>query len=90
MASDPMSPAVPGAPSWGRDVRSLMLRAWLEPGVLPHLRVRLVEIGPGHGERPMLVTTSVDETCRAVRNWLEALQAPGSTGNGDGTVTPRG
>lgn len=89
MASGPMNPAVPGATSWSGGVRSLVLRAWLEPGVPPHLRVRVVEIGPGRGERPMVVTTSVDEACRAVRNWLEALQARGSGGNGDGTVTHR-
>jgi hypothetical protein len=35
----------------------------------------------------MVVTTSVDQACRAVRNWLEALQARGSNENGDGTVT---
>ena len=56
-------------------------------GVPPHLRARVVEIGPGRGERPMVVTTSVDEVCLAVRNWLEALQARGSDENGDGTVT---
>jgi hypothetical protein len=90
MADGPMNPAVPGAISWSGDVRSLVLRAWLEPGVPPHLRARVVEIGPGRGERPMVVTTSVDEACRAVRNWLEALQARGSNENGDGTVTQRG
>jgi hypothetical protein len=34
--------------------------------------------------------TSIDETCRAVRNWLESLQARGSSGNGDGAVTREG
>jgi hypothetical protein len=81
---------VPGAASSSGDVRSLILRAWLEPGVVPHLRARLVEIGPGPGERPVVVTTSIDEACRVVRNWLESLQAAGSTVNGDGTVTPKG
>jgi hypothetical protein len=59
-------------------MKSLVLRAWLEPGVPPHLRARVVEIAPGRGERPIAVTTSVDEACRAVRNWLETLQAPGT------------
>jgi hypothetical protein len=90
MASSPMNPAAPGSTSWSGYVRSLVLRAWLEPGVPPHLRVRVVEIGIGQGERPMVVTTSVDQACRAVRNWLEALQAPGSNENGDDTVTRRG
>ena len=35
--------------------------------------------------RPVLVTTSVDEVCRAVRSWLEALQAL----DADATVTAR-
>jgi len=87
MASGPMNPDVPGATSWSGSVRSLVLRAWLEPGISPHLRVRVVEISPDRGERPMVVTTSADETCRAVRNWLEALQTRGSDENGDGTVT---
>jgi hypothetical protein len=90
MANGPMNPAAPGAASWSGDVRSLVLRAWLEPGVPLHLRARVVEIAPGRGERPMIVTTSVDEVCLAVRSWLEALQARGSNGNGDGTVTERG
>jgi hypothetical protein len=59
-------------------MKSLVLRAWLEPGVPPHLRVRVVEIAPGRGERPIAVTTSVDEACRAVRNWLDTLQAQGT------------
>lgn len=63
-----------------------MLRAWLEPGV-PHLRARLVEIAPSRVERPVVVTTSIDEACRAVRNWLETLEAAGAGEDGDGTVT---
>jgi hypothetical protein len=63
-----------------------VLRAWLEPGV-PNLRARIVEIAPGRGERPVVVTTSVDEACRAVRNWLETLQVQGTNNNGDGTAT---
>jgi hypothetical protein len=71
-------------------VRSLVLRAWLEPGTPPRLRVRVVDIALGRGERPVLVTTSVDEACRAVRNWLETLQPPDANANGDGAVTRRG
>jgi len=83
-----VSPA-PGAAPGSGDMRSLVLRAWLEPGVPPHLRTRVVDITRGRGERPIAVTTSVDEVCRAVRNWLEALQAGGVNDNGDGTVTRR-
>jgi hypothetical protein len=90
MTSGSVSPAIPGAHSGSGDVRSLVLRAWLEPGVPPHVRARVVEITPGRGERPVVVTTSVDEACCAVRNWLEALEARGTNDNGDGTVTQRG
>jgi hypothetical protein len=89
MAAGPLSSAGAGTGPWNEDMRSLVLRAWLEPGV-PHLRVRVVEIPPGRSERPVAVTTSIDETCRAVRNWLETLQARGSSGNGDGAVTREG
>ena len=88
MAGCPMSPATSGAARQSGDVRSLVLRAWLEPGIPPHLRARIVEIAPRLGERPVLVTTSVDDACRAVRNWLEMLLAPDVNGNGDGVVTP--
>lgn len=84
----PMIPAVSGAAPLSGEVRSLVLRAWLEPG-FPHLRVRLVEIPSGHGERPVATATSIDETCRAVRTWLEALQAGGDNGSCDGAVTPK-
>jgi hypothetical protein len=77
----------PGANRGSGHVRSLVLRAWLEDEV-PHLRVRVLEIAPGGNDQPVLVTTSVDEVCRAVQNWLEGLQA-GGIGNGDGTVTHR-
>ena len=42
-------------------MRSLMLRAWLEPGGPPRLRARLVEIALGRRERSVLTTTSIDE-----------------------------
>jgi hypothetical protein len=68
-------------------MRSLMLRAWLEPGWPPHIRARIVEIAVGR-ERPVLATTSIDEVCRAVRSWLEALQAPDADDSGDAAETP--
>lgn len=86
MASGPVNPGMREVTPGG-DMRSLVLRAWLEPGITAQLRVRIVEIAPGHGERPMVVTTSIDEACRVVRNWLETLQAQGTDGDGDGTVT---
>jgi hypothetical protein len=90
MAGGSVSPAAPRAAPGSGDMRSLVLRAWLEPGAPPHLRARVVEISPGRGERPIAVTTSVDEACRAVRNWLETLQEQGTNENGDGAVTRRG
>jgi hypothetical protein len=74
MAEGAVTPPTPGAAPESGDMRSLVLRAWLEPGIPPHLRARVVEITPGRGERPVIVTTSVDEACRAVRGWLETLQ----------------
>ena len=90
MADPPVSPAGPPATARSGDVRSLVLRAWLEYGIPPRLRARVVEIGPGPAERPVLVTASLDEACRAVRRWLEDLQAGSAGGNGDGTVTHKG
>jgi len=55
-------------------IRSLVLRAWLEPDTASSLRIRIVEIDPGLIERPTVVTASVDHACKAVRRWLEALQ----------------
>jgi hypothetical protein len=61
----------------GGNVRSLVLRAWLEPGACPSLRVRLVEIDAGRNEQPVIVTTSIDHACQTVRRWLETLPVPG-------------
>lgn len=58
-------------------VKSLVLRAWLEPDAHPSLRVRVVEIDAGRQEQPVVVTASIDEACQAVRRWLEALPEPG-------------
>ena len=76
---------MPEAPHRSGEMRSLMLRAWLEPGSPPHVRARIVEIALNRSERQVLVTTSIDEVCRAVRSWLEALQAL----DADETVTAR-
>jgi hypothetical protein len=86
----PLSPATPVAGPESGDMRSLVLRAWLEAGVRPRLRVRVVEIAPGRGERSVVATSSVDEACGAVRSWLEALQTRGANENGDGAVTRGG
>jgi len=60
-------------PTGGR-VRSLLLRAWLEPNTRPPLRVRVLEIDPDHHERPVVVTVSIDEVCQTVRQWLETVE----------------
>jgi hypothetical protein len=73
----------------GGAVTSLVLRAWVEPGADPQLRARVVEVSPGRGERQVIVTTSVEEACRAVRNWLE-IQKRSISDGGDDAVTHRG
>jgi hypothetical protein len=83
-----VSPAAAEAAAGSGDVRSLVLRAWLEPEV-PRLRTRIVEVALGRREHSVIVTTSVDEACRAIRNWLETLQAQGPNNSGDGTVTQK-
>jgi hypothetical protein len=72
-----MSSAATGAAAGSGKIRLLVLRAWLEPDV-PYLRARVVEIAPGRVERRVVATTSIDEACRVVRNWLEKVQADGA------------
>jgi hypothetical protein len=83
-----MSPATTGAAPGSGGARSLVLRVWLEPEV-PRLRARIVEVAAGRVERTVAATTSIDEACHAIRNWLETFQAEGIGKNGDGTVTHR-
>jgi hypothetical protein len=90
MTSCPISPVTPGTTPRSGNVRSLVLRAWVEPEASTGLRIRVVEIAAGRRERPVLVTTSVDAACHAVRNWLKAVEAGGINDSGDGTVTDRG
>ena len=67
-----------------------MLRAWLEPGPPPRLITRIVEIALGRHDRPVLATTSIDEACAAVRDWLEAQQSAAADENGNGMGTGGG
>ena len=55
----------------------LVLRAWLERGGKPRLRVRLTAVIPGQADRQVLSTTSAEEACQAVRDWLTGLE-PGA------------
>jgi hypothetical protein len=52
----------------------LVLRAWVEDATQPRLRVRLVEVTPGQPDHSILTTTSVEDACMAVRNWLTELE----------------
>jgi len=52
----------------------LVLRAWGEPAGKPALRVRVVRVSPGQPDRTVLTSTSIEEACAAVRNWLSGLQ----------------
>jgi hypothetical protein len=58
----------------GQALEILVLRAWLEPTGKPSLRVRVVQVRPGQAERPVLTTTSVEDACEAVRDWLTSFQ----------------
>jgi hypothetical protein len=65
----------------GQALETLVLRAWVELASEHGLRVRVVQVSPGQAERPVLATTSVDDVCTAVRDWLlsverQADQAP--------------
>jgi hypothetical protein len=56
----------------------LVVRAWIEDGRPDGFRARLIQAAgpetfPGPSEQ--IVTTSLDETVRAVRAWLDALDA---------------
>jgi hypothetical protein len=85
MSLDPEDSRARGPNPDRGNVRSLVLRAWLEPGAHPSLRVRMVEIDAGRTERRVLVTASIDQACHAVRRWLEAFHIP--RGGGDARVT---
>jgi hypothetical protein len=74
MVCGPVKPASPGGAARSGNMSSLVVRAWIEQGAPARLGVRVVEIVPGGGERPIIVTTSVSEACRAVRGWLEGFQ----------------
>ncbi len=90
MGADPMSPA-PGDPGQlSSEIRSLVVRAWIEHAGTPRIRVRIAELIPGREPAPVLVTVSLDEACQAVRGWLEALPRPAAGGPGDGRVTHGG
>jgi hypothetical protein len=58
----------------GQPLEVLVLRAWLEPTGEPSLRVRVVLVSPGEADRSVLTTTSAEEVCTAVRNWLMTLE----------------
>ena len=72
---DSGSPAAHGPDPVRGDLSTLVLRAWLELGDCPALRVRGVEIAPDRSERSVFVSTSVDQAVRTVRDWLTTLQA---------------
>jgi hypothetical protein len=56
----------------------MVVRAWVEEGREPGFRARLLQADtPGvvPGGHAHVVTTSVDQTVEAIRQWLEALGA---------------
>jgi hypothetical protein len=51
----------------------LVVRAWMEEGRPDGFRARLIQAGPGSSPAAQVVTTSLEDTVRAVRAWLTAL-----------------
>jgi hypothetical protein len=58
----------------GAVIDVLVVRAWLEPGGEPRLRVTMVEVSPAMADRRLLATTSPDAVCEAVRKWLTEIE----------------
>jgi hypothetical protein len=53
----------------------LVVRAWAEPAAgEPRLRVRMVRVSPGQADRPVLTTSSMNDACAAVRDWLMGIE----------------
>lgn len=51
-----------------------VLRAWLETGTEPRLRVRITETTDPVDDQPTAtVVASADEACVAIRRWLDRL-----------------
>ena len=66
----------------------LVVRAWVEEGRPDGFRARLIHAaGPGTppGLSEQIVTTSLEETVRAIRTWLTALDA-GTDARTNGTA----
>lgn len=52
----------------------LVLRAWIEAGEEPNLRVRIIRLVQGDAAEPVsLATVTIDGVCLTVRSWLEDL-----------------
>jgi hypothetical protein len=65
----------------------MVVRAWVEEGREPAFRARLIQAETPEGSdggSTQVVTTSVDETVEAIREWLEVLGADtGAADRGD-------
>jgi hypothetical protein len=75
--NDVVTPLGQGCQMDGAVPDVLVLRAWLEPAGKPMLRVRIVAVSPGlagRADRPVVSTTSIEDACAAVRNWLLSLE----------------
>jgi hypothetical protein len=52
----------------------LVLRAWVEAGEEPNLRVRIIRLVQGDAAEPLsAAAATIDGVCVTVRSWLEDL-----------------
>jgi hypothetical protein len=53
---------------------TMILRAWVEDGRQPRLRVRVIRVSPGQADEPAIsAAATIDGVCALVRIWLEVL-----------------
>ena len=63
----------------------MILRAWVEAGTGPGLRVRITRVSHNRPDQPEITAmASIDDVCTLVRRWLETLLGAAADQAGDG------